>query len=328
MSDLRQDLAQAGAHAPAEPDLDRIRRRGRQLRRRRRLAQAGALSSVIALATLLAVQGDPSAERSTIVADDPTVPTPSPTDEGDVIKGNDTPRPTTAPVPVPDEVDESSNANSPDSAPTTSPSPTPMPGPEPAPLVAADRQRILTDPARDTESGPTIEPDPSLDLLALDVAYDGEDLTFIHVVEGQPTSDPPPGGTGRWHDTYFRIRGHNLVHVRAETMERDLVVVIGVIVPGARVGEHPAQRCTECTITFDGQAREVQIKIPVRFLNDVLARSDGGAIQRGEEVGGWEAHTAKTHTTRTHYEERESPHYFSETSMDSARRYDVFWTVP
>lgn len=327
MDDLRQDLAQAGASATGEPDLERIRRRGDQLRTRRRLARAGALSGVMVLAALLATQGYPSAERSTIVADDPTVPTPMPFDEGEVVEGTDSPPTTTNSVPVPEETNEPSGGSATPS-PTTSPAPPPMPGPDQGSPAATDRQRILTDPAGDAESGPAIEPDPSLDLLALDVSYDGEDLTFIHVVDGEPTSDPPPGGTGRWHDTYFRIRGHNLVHVRAETMERDLVVIIGVIVPGARVGEHPAQRCTECTITFDGQAREVRIKIPVRFLNEVLARSDGGAIQPGVEVGGWEAHTAKTHTTRTYHEERESPHYFSETRMDSARRYDVFWTVP
>lgn len=190
------------------------------------------------------------------------------------------------------------------------------------------RQRILEDPAGDANGSPSTESDSSLDLLALDVDYDGESVTFVHVVAGEPTTDPPAGATGRHHDTYFRIPGHNLVHVSVETMKRDLVVLVGVIEPGENFGTNPAQRCTTCDVAFDARAHEVRVRIPVTFLNEVMARSDGGEIRPGVEVGGWEAYTSKTTTTQTYYEERESPHSFSAAPMDSAKRYDVFWKVP
>jgi hypothetical protein len=307
MSDLHADLLEAAGSTTSSADVERIRQRGGQLRRRQVTARAAGACAVVAAVLLFVGMELGDDDRSTVITNTP----------------NSVPQATTPEFPAPSTVTPGRGSASSTDAPASGSST------ESAGAAArTGRQRIFEDPLGDANETPSAEPDASLDLLALDVAYDGEAVTFVHVVDGEPTTEPPSGATGRHHDTYFRIPGHNLVQMRVETMKRDVVVTVFVVEPGDRFGKNPRQRCTSCEVAFDARAHEVRVRMPVTFLNDVMGHSGGGQIRRGVEVGGWEAYTAKTIGTRTYYEERESPHFYSATPMDSMRRYDVSWKVP
>ena len=302
MPELRHDLHVAAGRTVGEVDPLRIRRRSDRLRRRR----AVAVSAVPVLAVLglvlglQAARGDGSRVR-TEQPDPRSTPTAS---EAPVAPGPGTGRtpgrnsPTTASTPPVTTVEPATARR------------TELPG----------RQRILEDPRGDARGDPPAgRSKPSLDLLALDLLYDGRAITFVHVLEGSP-SEPPPGATGREHLTYFRIPGHNLVSIRAVTDGRERSVDIGVIQPGKGVGEGvPAERCDACDAAFDGATREVRVTVPVADLNDMLRRAGGGELRSGVEVGGWEAYTGQ-HT--------DGPLFHSGYTVDVAKRFDVFWRVP
>jgi hypothetical protein len=305
MTDLHDELHRAAAGAGVDIDVDAVRARGDRLRRRRRTIRAvgGAVAAVALIAAAL-VAADRSDEHDLRTVDRPETSTPTTVPDGVVTSPPTSTASTTAASDAP--------------AATTSTSATPV--------RTDSRRRVLEDEAGDaTGEPPGSQPyDATLDLVALDIIWTGDIVTFVHVLAGPPTQQPT-GADGRADDTWFRIPGKNLVHVAMQTYELDERVLIGVTGDGYMP---PALRCTECTVELDTAANEVRIGVPVDTLNTYLREHDGGELRPGVTVSGWEVESRKEHTTRRYADEQESPHFYTASVMDRIRGFTDTWQVP
>jgi hypothetical protein len=311
VTDLRSELQRATAAAGRDDvDVTAVRARGEQLRRHRRTFRGAAAAGVaVAFATgALIVVTSPSGEHDLRTVDRP---------EATTTTTASTLVPPVSAVTPPSLTSTSTTAGgggAPDTTTSTVASTT------------KERQRVVEDAAGDATGEPAgSQPnDATLDLLALDVAWTGEHITFVHVLAGPPAQQPS-GADGRAHDTWFRIPGHNLVNIAVQTYELDERVLIGVTGDGYMP---PALRCQDCTVELDVEANEVRVVVPINTLNSYLREHDGGELRPGVTVSGWEAETRKEHTTRRYADEQESPHFYTATVMDRIRAYAHTWDVP
>lgn len=326
MPELRDLLHQAAPVPERAADVEAVRRRAEVLRRHRRILHVagGCVAALLigGLTAQLVLDGSDDGEVHSVDRPPAEVqPEPAPI----------TPAPTTADTLDPEEGatadrDSSSGQAAPRGAATDGGAP------RGSGRSAPWSVQILTDPEGDVEaSGPpvqSLDPDSSLDLLGLDMSSDGTTLTFVQQLAGPPDR-PPEGADGRIHRITFRVRGHNPTQVFVQTLRKDLDVSVSVLMPGNRPGGggHPGQ-CDVCRIEFDGDGHRVVFRIPIEYMNDVMVPRDAGRIERGAELTWWSTDTGSNRTTRDYVEERESPHYYSAGTADTAQRGDFVWKIP